>query len=340
MAALSVLPLPAALSDDLRAAPWRYVVTGANGWLGRATLAALRAALGDAFGARVTALGSRPGSIDVAGVTLPVQPLLDWTPPPGERLLVCHYAFLTMDKVAGMSADDYVARNEAIRQAVLGWIAGGVVHGALVPSSGAVYDYLRGLDDPAVAAARNPNAVLYGRLKYEDELAFQQACAASGVRLVMPRVFNLAGPCINKFDAYALASFIAQLLQGGAITIQARRPVLRSYYYIGDLLALCLGLLLRGDVPAALCFDTAADETVELEALAQRVAAVLGIDAAPQRAPLDPALAPDRYAGDRAAIAGLERLLGVQPLGLDRQIAATARYIAQELALPLPASTL
>jgi len=339
MAALTPLPLSAALSDGLRAAPWRYVVTGANGWLGRATLAALCAALGDAFSERVTALGSRPGHIDIDGIALPVLPLLDWTPPPGERLLVCHYAFLTMDKVQGMSTEDYVARNEAIRHAVLGWIASGAVQGALVPSSGAVYDYLRGLDDPALAAARNPHAVLYGRLKHEDELAFQAACAAHGTRVVIPRVFNLAGPCINKFDAYALASFIARLLQDGAITIHARRPVLRSYYYIGDLLELSLGLLLRTDVTAALCFDTAADETVELDALARRVGAVLGRNAAPQRAPLDPALAADCYVGNRTAIAALERQLGLQPLGLDQQIDATARFIAQELAVPLPAPT-
>lgn len=336
---LSPLPLSPALSDSLRAAPWHVVVTGANGWLGRATLAALRAALGDAFAQRVSALGSRPGAIDIDGVTLPIAPLLDWTPPPGRRLLVCHYAFLTMDKVAGMSTDDYVARNEAIRHAVLGWIAAGAVQGALVPSSGAVYDYLRGLQDPALAAARNPHAVLYGRLKYEDERAFQAACAAHGTRIVIPRVFNLAGPCINKFDAYALASFITRLLQEGAITIQARRPVLRSYYYIGDLLELCLGLLLRDDAPATACFDTATDEAVELDALARRVAAVLGRHDAPQRAPLDPALPPDRYIGERSAIAALEQQLGLQPLDLDRQIAATARYIAQELGITLPVPT-
>lgn len=336
---LSPLPLSAPLAEGLRTAPWHYVVTGANGWLGRATLAALRAALGDAFSTRVTALGSRPGSIEVDGVTMPISPLLDWTPPTGAGsgvksapLLVCHYAFLTMDKVQGMSAEAYVARNEAIRAAVLKWITDGAVHGALVPSSGAVYDYLRGVQDPALAAARNPNAVLYGRLKYEDEQAFQAACEQHGVRLVLPRVFNLAGPCINKFDAYALASFITQLLQGGAITIHARRPVLRSYYAISDLLELCLGLLLRADAPRAVSFDTASDETVELEALALRVADVLGMQQAPQRAALDPALTPDRYAGERATIAGLERLLGLHPQPLDTQIAATAAYIRQVLA--------
>jgi UDP-glucuronate decarboxylase len=145
-------------------------------------------------------------------------------------------------------------------------------------------------------------------------------------------VFNLAGPCINKFDAYALASFIAQLLQGGAIAINARRPVLRSYYYIGDLLELCFALLLRSDLAPVLRFDTAADEVVELEELARRVAAVLGKDQAPQRGPLDPALAPDSYVGERAGIAALERLAGVRPLALEAQIAATAAYIGGKLA--------
>jgi len=329
----AALALSAPLAAALRAAPWHFVVTGANGWLGRATLAVLRQALGGDFATRVTALGSRAASLELDGHAVPVAPLLDWTPPAHTPLLVCHYAFLTMDKVQGMSADDYVARNEAIRNTVLGWIAQGAVRAALVPSSGAVYDYLRGLEDPELAAARNPNAVLYGRLKHEDELAFAAACKQHGARLVLPRVFNLAGPCINKFDAYALASFIAQLLQGGAIAINARRPVLRSYYYIGDLLELCFGLLLRADAAPVLRFDTAAEEVVELEPLARRVAAVLGKAAAPApaRSALDPALPADRYVGERAGVAALEAMLGLRPMALDEQISRTADYIAGAL---------
>jgi nucleoside-diphosphate-sugar epimerase len=325
---MTALTLSPALAAGLRDAPWHYVVTGANGWLGRATLAVLRHALGDECTARVTALGSRPGTVALDdGFQLPVAPLLGWTPPPGVRLCVCHYAFLTMDKVQGMDSAAYVAANEAIRAAVLGWIERGAVAAALVPSSGAVYDYLRGVADPALAAARPPAAVLYGRLKVEDEQAFAAACARHGVPLVLPRVFNLAGPGINKYGAYALASFIDQLQAGGDIAINARRPVLRSYYYIGDLLELCLGLLLRGGLPAPHTFDTAADETVELEALARRVAAVLSSSAGPRRAPLDPDAQADRYVGDRQAIAALEQALGVRPLDLDAQIAATAAYM-------------
>jgi hypothetical protein len=57
------------------------------------------------------------------------------------------------------------------------------------------------------------------------------------------------------------------------------------------------------------------------------VAAVLGSAAEPRRAALDPDAQADRYVGDRHAIAALEQALGVRPLDLDAQIAATAGYM-------------
>lgn len=313
----------------LYAGPWRIVVTGAGGWLGRVTLAMLQAALGDRFAQRVTALGSRAGNVTLPdGAPVPVEALVDWQPP-AAPLLVYHYAFLTKDRVASLSSAEYAARNAAIRDAVLGWLRAGRVAGAIVPSSGAVYDYLR------TDRARDPDATLYGRLKWEDEEIFAAECAAHGVGLVLPRVFNLAGPCINKFDSYALASFIVQALQGNTIEIRARRPVLRSYYYVGDLVQLCTAILLGQQVPEAVRFDTAGDDVVELGALAAMVAETLapagGTSAAVLRAPLDPALGEDRYVGARAGIAALERACALTPLSLAAQVAATADDIRRAL---------
>jgi len=320
------------LAAALRGGPWHFVVTGANGWLGRATLTMLHAALGDRFAARVTALGSRASTLALDGFEVAVSPLLDWQPAMNTAtaegaapLLVFHYAFLTKDRVAGLAPQEFELRNVAIREALLAWFKTGRIAGAVVPSSGAVYDYLRA--DPS----RDPAATLYGRLKFEDEEAFAAACTAHGASLILPRVFNLAGPCINKFDAYALASFIVQVLQGGALEVRARKPVLRSYYYVGDLLQLCTALLLRQSAPAVLRFDTASDEVVEMGALAQQVVSVLDAPAAMQRAPLDPEQKEDRYVGERASIARLERELKLQPKTLQQQIAATAEDIRRVL---------
>ncbi|WP_233252106.1 NAD(P)-dependent oxidoreductase [Limnohabitans sp. 2KL-17] len=298
----------------LRAAQCNYVVTGANGWLGSATLAMLRQALGDAFDARVTALGSRH--------VHPVQALLQWQPPQGQALIVFHYAFLTKDKVNGISTSEYIERNAAISSKVRGWIDAGQVRGVVLPSSGAVYDHL-------LHKNRDPAAVLYGRLKYQDELDFTNTCAAYDTSVVIPRVFNLSGPYINKFDSYALASFIQQVLLGKPIAIQAQKPVIRSYYFIGDLIELCVQLLLNKVTPGTVCFDTAGGEIVELGELAQRVSSVL-VEYKPQavvRLPIQDDAVADRYVGNREQISALEKSLCMQLRSLDQQITLTARYM-------------
>ena len=302
------------LSERMRASQCNYVVTGANGWLGSATLAMLRQALGDEFDARVTALGSRHAH--------PVQALMQWQPPQGQALIVFHYAFLTKDKVGGLSTDEYSERNAAISSKVRGWIDAGQVRGVVLPSSGAVYDHL-------LHKNRDPAAGLYGRLKYQDELDFVNTCAAHDTSLIIPRVFNLSGPYINKFDSYALASFIQQVLLDKPITIQAQKPVIRSYYFIGDLIELCVKLLLNQVTPGRVCFDTASGEIVELGELAQRVTSVL-VEYTPQavvRLPIQDDAVADRYVGNREQISALEKSLGMQLRSLDQQITLTARYM-------------
>jgi len=302
------------LSERLRASKCNYVVTGASGWLGSATLAMLRQALGDTFDARVTALGSRADH--------PVQALMQWQPPRHQALIVFHCAFLTKDKVGGLSSEEYAERNQAISSKVISWIDAGQVSGVVLPSSGAVYDHL-------LHKTRDQAASLYGRLKYRDELDFTNACAAHGAGLIIPRVFNLSGPYVNKFDCYALASFIQQILLGKSISIQAQMPVIRSYYFVGDLIELCTQLLLKQLTSGISCFDTAGGEVVELGELAQRISLVLA-DNKPQkilRPPLDTHAVPDRYVGKREQINAFEHTVGMKPMALDQQIALTARYM-------------
>ncbi len=299
------------------------MVTGASGWLGKATLEMLRNALGTDFTNRVIALGSRNGQIIFSdGQTYSVHALLEWQLPLGQPAIVFHYAFLTKEKVGGISTEEYVARNETISSVVRGWVEAGNVRGVIMPSSGAVYDHLH-------AKSRDPAAFLYGQLKYNDEVAFSTACEKTSTGLIVPRIFNLSGPYINKFDSYALASFIFQILSTQPITIRARRPVTRSYYFIGDLIELCLQLLFKQTAAATECFDVAGDEIVELGELAHRVATVLSgkVPDPIQRLPMIEDEVEDRYVGNRERIEELEKYLGIHPMPLDEQIKATSLYI-------------
>ncbi len=225
-------------------------------------------------------------------------------PPP----LLLHYACLTKDREAAMGAGALLAGNAEIRETVAGLIERRGAAAMFLPSSGAAY-------------APGP----YGESKRLDEARF---LGAKIPRLVIARVFNLAGPFINKTATYAIADFCARLTAGENIEIRARHKVVRSYVHIEDLLLLALGLLLLGPVGVTR-FDTAGEVEVEVEDLARRAAILLHPDAQIHRAAPDSSL-DDIYVGDSAAIRSIAASFDLSLRNLDTQITDTANYLRGE----------
>jgi len=124
--------------------------------------------------------------------------------------LVFHMAFLTREYAGKMPVDQYIATNRAISATVEEFIRRNGARGVFVPSSGAVY-----------APPPNP----YGQGKLEDEARFAALGQALGIPTVLMRVFNLAGPFINKLDSYALACIIRDILARRPVTLRAAHPV-------------------------------------------------------------------------------------------------------------------
>lgn len=308
------------LSAILNASEHRFVVTGSSGWLGRATLEMLRRSLGEAFRRRVIAIGTKSGELQLSdGLRSPVEALSSWKGDPSNSLILFHYAFLTKDRVAHLSEPDYIAANRAISTTVRRWLSNGRIKGVIMPSSGAVYDVLYNKD-------RDGDANLYGRLKLEDEEVFAQACEATSAHLVIPRVFNLSGPFINKFDSYALASIIVNVLRDEPISLRAAYPVIRSYVYIGDLIELCLR-----DVMARASgitrFDTAGEVELEIGDLAKIVCIQLGSPNLPINRPPFASNRKDLYLGNRQQLMAVAQQCNVTMLPIDQQIFETASYI-------------
>src|SRR3546814_6634957 len=82
-------------SSDLH----RIVLTGASGWLGRATSDLLQNALGDAFAERVFCFGSRQAELRLSETQLIMQrPLADLIKLPYQPTYLLHFAFLTKDR--------------------------------------------------------------------------------------------------------------------------------------------------------------------------------------------------------------------------------------------------
>ena len=172
----------------------------------------------------------------------------------------------------------------------------------------------------------------YGVLKALDERLFLDMASPSGrsdgtPRVVVPRLFNLAGPFLNK-PGYVLGSIIQDSRRGGPIGLHATHPVVRSYVHVGDLVDLSFAAML-GDGPLPdVPFDTAGEREIEVGELAQFTASVLGQPAMEiVRPPIDHSRS-DRYVGDPTLINSLARSYGIEMRALARQVEDTAHFLA------------
>lgn len=315
------LSLAPALSAKLLDSGLEVVVTGASGWLGQATLEVLESCLGPALQARVHAFASVAKSMTLrSGTQIDVHPLTDLRRWGGAPHLLTHYAFVTREYVTAVGITGYVARNEAITSVVADHVARHQPVGMAFLSSGAVY-----LGDDL---ATNP----YGVLKARDErtffdLAGRHRDRGPGLRLVVPRLFNLSGPFLHKPDDLVLGSIIRDIDSGGPIRLKATHPVVRSYIAVGDLIELAWASLLDERPLPLEGFDTAGEREVEVGELAELASSVLGHTGMPiERPPLE-SPSSDRYVGDPTTMRSLMARYGIVMQHLPSQIADTAEFM-------------
>lgn len=296
------------------------VVTGATGWLGMATLDRLEAQLGDQFASRVFAFASRHAEVRLrSGRTIACAPLNALSELGGGSYLFLHYAFVTKDRVNGQSLDEYVRLNEAI-YATVSQIAQRVeTTGFFYPSSGAVYRVDRSLEHDL---EKNP----YGALKARDEARFTRLAEDLRCPLVIARVFNLAGPYMNKLASYALGSILDDIIHHRPVVLRAAHRVVRSYVHVDDLIALALSCLSEG-AKSATKFDTCGEREIEIGDLAKLALDVLDNPGGQILRPPPSDQNEDRYVGDRATIAALAKKYGVEFRSLRQQVRDTADYL-------------
>ena len=318
---MSRLDFSPATGQSLVDSGFEVVVTGGGGWLGKATLEMLESSLGALMPSRVHVFATSHRWVTLrSGSTHEVFPLNEL---PRLRIgphLLAHYAFATRELVSKLGTIDYVARNEDITDVVIGHVERSRPVAIVVPSSGAVY-----LGDDL---ATNP----YGVLKKRDEVLFRDAVRevgreGSAPRLVIPRLFNLAGPFLNKPDHYVLGSIIRDIGRGGPIQLWATRPVLRSYVHVGDLVELAFAMMLGENSIPLEAFDTAGECEIEVGELAELAASVLGAPGMPIQRPALEDTQADRYVGDSTMIRALAVSHRIEMKTLPHQIKDTADYM-------------
>lgn len=298
------------------------VISGATGWIGQVLVTeALRAGF---LPEQLLLLGSKSGELGgIGGQRLPVFPLeAGWSGGKlrGSRVLVFHLAFLTKEKVGMTSDASYLERNRSLSAELVRGLEGSLVEGVVLASSGAVYDSLQQRGD-----ARQAGVGLYGEAKLRDEEFFRQQFGSS--RLLIPRIFNIAGAYINKPENYALSSFITSALADQPIRIRSPKLVYRSYVSVSDLM-LCLLRTVwknRGPLPSQ-PFDTTVFPEIESLDLAHMVSRIVGRDS-PVLVDAGERQGIDRYLGDGETMAHLFKAAEIVPRPLEVQIRDTVDYL-------------
>jgi nucleoside-diphosphate-sugar epimerase len=306
------------------------VITGGGGWIGRAVLEMVESALGDSFSTRVHVFGATRKTVRLRSgrrmTSEPLAGLRDLTIGPH---VLAHLAFVTREHATSQSLSSYVATNEAISSAVLEFARRAPVEALFCPSSGAVYD-----PDGVPRADLRSNP--YGALKLRDESRFMDVSPLME-RTAVVRVFNLAGPFVNKLGSYALSSIITDVMQGGPVRLRADHPVIRSYVHVRDLVELAFGVMLGQTAGPGVPFDTAGEREVEIGELASLTARLLGSpEARIDRPPFAEGGRTDRYVGDGAMWNELASKSAVDLAPLEFQILDTAAFIAFSAETPSP----
>lgn len=302
--------------DTLFPAPRaRYVLTGPSGWIGSAMLAALAARLGSGWDEYVTCFGSTERELHAAGKTVHVRVLSTLTPDDVDGAHVIHLAYLTREKAALLGERTFFDTNLAIDGSVLAAISARSPASLFVASSGAAQMAQQGHD-------MHP----YGLAKLRQEARFLEWGRTAGVPVLAGRIFNLAGPWINKIDGYAIADFATQARSTGQIVISATRPVFRSYLHVADLCALVLESAHAGLVHNA-TVDLCGATVVEMADLADCVAHAVGGNPTILRGPVDPAH-PNAYLGNytQTKMLAMQSGLCLQPLR--QQVADTVAWLS------------
>lgn len=295
-------------------------LTGAGSWLGRAFLAALVDENALPVPDRLRLFGSCARTIRLGGQNCTIERLADAAPLSNGPWPLLHFAFLGKERTADLPMREFIAANDAILADVLRIAAPAGSLRMAFSSSGAVYGANAELcgGDPA-----NP----YGWCKIVQERRLTDWCAARAVPLVIPRIFNIGGPFINKTGSYALAAFIDAARNHGVIRIAARRPTFRSYVHVNEMLALAADLAFAQLPGPPLVFDTAGRDVVEMRDLADAVRMTLDRpDVTIERPPLTDET-PNRYVGDGALYHALLAARSRDVTSLRRIIADTAAFL-------------
>ncbi len=248
------------------------IVTGVSGWIGRYLLEFLNKGFGNDFSKYIIPVSHSKSEMvlsdrkSIKCIKFNEMSHLN----KDKNYVFFHLSFLTKDRIDEKNLDDYRQKNLKIRETVIDFCLNFNVISLIYVSSGAVYKDLGIL---VKSFEESP----YGFLKLEDEEIFSKIMIEQQQQIIIPRIFNIAGSYINKFEIYALSNFLMQAIKNKKIEITADCLTYRSYVHLEELILLVLSMIMDESIKNII-FETKGEELLEMEDLASLIFNFLNIE--------------------------------------------------------------
>ncbi len=238
------------------------IITGASGFIGRATLQYFYKIFQDKIGELVFPISASQKNIKLSNnfsiKTYDYSHNFD----KNKAYIILHYSYATKARLETLSDDEFNKNCKKINDSLHQIIKNYRIESLIFPSSGAIY---------------NQNNS-YAKNKINDELYFLDLSKKYNFNLMIPRIFNLGGPFINQPKTYALNNFILQAKANKKIIINANNDVFRSYIHVNNLIDLFFKWLIDKDKETPLIFDVSHPNKIEIKDLAKKIIEILKID--------------------------------------------------------------
>jgi len=260
------------------------VVTGASGWLGRATIRALVKEFGTPILDQISAFGASHKIITLQGIgQIKIRPLSDLTLIHNCDFLF-HFAFLTRDLLKKSDIQDYQESNDFIRKTVSSFIQLTKPEALIFCSSGAVSQRTKKQD-------QDYSYFVYAEMKAKEQVDLAKVANSSGTRTIMCTLFSATGLDMVEPSKYAIGSLVKQALYEKEIVIESNGMVFRRYVDTEDLMQLLVKLAQeRHDI----VLESGGD-LIELSDLATLIDSIVGNQLKVVRTRFDPNSPIDDY---------------------------------------------
>jgi len=287
------------------------MITGASGWIGRATLEYFYKIFQDDIEKFIFPISASQKNIKLSNnfsiKTYDYQYNFD----KNKAYVILHYSYPTKARLETLSDDEFNKNCQQIKTSISKIIQNYQIKSLIFPSSGAIY---------------NQNN-LYAKNKIDDELYLLELSEKYNFNIMIPRIFNIGGPFINQPQIYALNNFILQTKANKKIIINANNDVFRSYVHVNNLIDLFFKWLIDKDRETPLIFDISHPNKIEIKKLAEKICEVLKINCEIISSNYNSQNLSDDYVGDSAKIMSLCKKYQIDLADLDQIILDTDLFL-------------